>query len=292
MHLEVIILFLIAPAIHFHGMLPDNDPVFAACNSRISETVPASAQGIKPATVSPPTLAASDTLLCASRGLTLTAGNFPAGSALTWFRDNEPVQTDTASGTSLRFFVPAPAGGKYSVRLNDALHPVFSNVVQVLVEPAVVPEIYQSGDTLYSVLPCLECQWLQNNQPVPGATHQSFVPQNSGAYQLDYSSAKGCVYHSKPVQVTISEPALPPDIKQFSLKPDPVTGMLTLDMQLEKPEHFTISLLDTSRRQLFFQTRQQEHLVLPIDLSGAPSGAYFLDIQLESGSYSRKILKQ
>lgn len=247
---------------------------------------------IESASVPPPTLSASDTLLCPDQGLTLSAGNFPAGSALTWYRNNEPVQTDTASGTSLNFFIPAPAGGEYMVLLNNGLCPAFSHVVQALIEPPVAPEIYQSGDTLYSVLPCLNCQWLQNNQPVPGGTHSFFVPQNSGSYSLEYSSANGCVYHSNTIQVTISETAMPASVKAFSLKPNPTDGMLTLDMQLDKTEHFSLTLVDSNRRQLFFQTHQQEHLTLPIDLRAAPAGTYFLNIQMESGSFSRKIVKR
>lgn len=243
--------------------------------------------------VPPPSLAVSDSILCANEGLTLTANNFPAGSVLTWYRNNTPLQTDTATETPFNFFVPAPAvSGQYTVQLQDSLCPVFSNNIQVLVEPAITPEIYQSGDTLYSVLPCNDCQWLQDNQPVPGGIQAFFVPDATGVYSLDYTSANGCIYHSNTIQVTISETAMPANVKQFSLKPNPTDGMLTLEMHLEKQEHFSLTLLDSNQRQLFYQTRQQDHIVLPIDLRAAPAGTYFLVIKTESGSFSRKIVKR
>ena len=239
-----------------------------------------------------PTLIANDTIICKNGLAQIIAGNFSIGSTLKVYSNDVLTGIFVVGDTNFVISATLLASSMFQVQNVDSFCSVYSNVVSITVEPAIVPTITQAGDTLFSDLPCTSCQWLLNNQPIPGATADVYVATVSGDYSLEITSDNDCKYQSSVITVLISETALPSSVRKFSLSPNPTEGSLVLQMELEKMEHFTLSLSDTSQRQIFMQTHQVDKISLPIDLRGLPAGTYFLHVLMESGSFVRKVVKR
>ncbi|MBL7827435.1 MAG: T9SS type A sorting domain-containing protein, partial [Saprospiraceae bacterium] len=238
-----------------------------------------------------PALAAEDTIVCAGEQAQLRVSGLAPGSEIRIFRNNEQVTTVPVSDTVFYIAVAPLSSSTYFVQVVDTCM-LSSNTIQITVETAVEPEVTHLNDTLYSNPPCTICQWLLNNNPIPGATESFYAPTVSGIYELQVTSPNGCVYESSGVQVVISEASLPASVSEFKLTPNPTDGHLQLHLMLKSMEHMTISLADASHRQIFMKTRHSDHLDLPIDLSGLPSGAYVLTVEMAGGNIVRKVVKR
>lgn len=240
-----------------------------------------------------PSLVAADTSLCGGQNLVLTASGFDPPSVLNWYK-NGVLFTTTPTESDVQTLILTPVeGGIYNVQLVDAIcQELYSSTINVTVESAIVPLISLSGDTLETTGPCVSCQWLLNGQPIPGATNDFYVATFSGVYSLQINTPSGCSYNSLGVSVMVSETEIPATVRQFKLAPNPTGDTVLLEMNLSKSEHISLSMTDASQRRLFFQTKQTQQLSLPIDLRSAPAGVYFLKIELESGSFVRRIVKQ
>jgi hypothetical protein len=237
-----------------------------------------------------PAMTASDTLICAGQTATLTASNLSIPNQLKWYRGATLIQTTSSSEPN--FSITVPPGIGYFVQAFDSVCALSSAPVNIQAESVPQPEVLVSGDTLSSNPPCTACQWLLNGQPIPGATGVNYIAPGSGTYALEVSSASGCTALSEDVVIVISETAMPANIQHFKLSPNPTSGSMTLTMELAKSERFSLSLSDTSQRQMFMQTHQTDKLSLPIDLKSLPAGTYYLQVQLESGSFVRRIVKR
>ncbi len=238
----------------------------------------------------PPTLMVSDTMLCVGQHAVLTVNGLLNPSQLNWFNGVTSIETSTTTEPNYSLMVTQP--GIYEVIVLDSLCSFKIGNINIQVETALEPEVLVSGDTLFSTPPCTSCQWLLNNQPIPGAINPTYVATQSGIYELEITSANGCTYQSSGISIIISETKMPASVRKFSLAPNPSSGMVTLEMELAQNEHFVISLSDTSQRQLFMQTHQADKLSLPIDLRSLPAGTYFLNFQMEKGSFVRKLVKR
>ncbi len=238
----------------------------------------------------PPTLAISDTILCQGQHAVLTVNGLLIPSQLSWFKGVTLLENITATEPNYSFMVTEP--GMYAVLVTDSLCTFGLENINIQVETAVEPEVMVSGDTLFSTPPCTACQWLLNNQPIPGATNPFYVATESGIYELQVTSDQGCTYQSSGVSIIISGTALPVSVRKFVLAPNPSNGLVMLEMELDAVEDFIISLSDTSQRQLFMQTHHADKLNLPIDLKSLPAGTYFLNVQTKSGSFVRKVVKR
>ena len=237
-----------------------------------------------------PVLSASDTVLCFGQNTALTASGLTIPNQLNWYQGNTLIQT--TNSVEPNYSITVPGGGNYFVQAVDSLCNLSSQTLTINTEFGVEPSIGLSGDTLFSSAPGSSCQWLFNNQPIPGATGPTYVAVTSGIYELEITSPNGCTYQSSGVQVTISETALPSSVVKFSLSPNPTNDTALLQMELVKVEHFTLSMSDTSQRQIFMQTQQTAKFSQTIDLRALPSGTYFLLIQTETGNFVRKIIKR
>ncbi len=238
----------------------------------------------------PPGIMASDTLLCIGQTATLTASGLPIPNQLNWFNGTTLIQSTTSEEPNYSILVAGE--GDYFVALVDSVCPFNSQPIHLSVESATTPSVGVSGDTLFGSDPCINCQWLFNNSPIPGANGSFYVATQSGIYELEVTSPNGCTYQSSGVQIIISETVLPANVRQFNLSPNPTSSTLMMQLELGKMERFTVSLRDTNQRQLFLQTHQADKLSLPIDLRGVSAGTYFLHVQMESGSFVRKVVKR
>lgn len=238
----------------------------------------------------PPTLAVNDTILCQGQHAVLTVNGLLSPSQLRLYNGATLLQDITTIEPNYSYMVTAP--GMYSVAVTDSLCTTGLDNINIELESALEPEVTVSGDTLFSTQPCTACQWLLNNQPIPGATNPFYVATESGVYELQVTSSQGCTYQSSGISIVISGTSLPASVRKFSLAPNPSNGLVMLEMELDAVEQFIISLSDTSQRQLFMQTHHADKLSLPIDLKSLPAGTYLLNVQMQDGSFVKKVVKR
>jgi len=237
-----------------------------------------------------PTLVVNDDVLCLGESVTLTASNLAVPNELNWYRDGQIFTTTTSTENTFSLSVSQP--GEYQVLIVDTTcSSLLSTVVAVTQETAIEPTVSVSGDTLVSNLPCDDCQWLFDGEPIPGATGQFYVATQSGTYELEITSPNGCKYQSSGVELVISSTDLPVSVHHFSLSPNPAQNQVLLTLELKKAERFTLSMSDAQQKLIFMQTHQNQKITLPIDLRALPAGTYFLKIQTESGHFVRRVVK-
>lgn len=238
-----------------------------------------------------PLLAVTDPVLCPGGSTTLTASGLPIPNELNWFRDGQVFSTTTSNESVFSVTVNTP--GEYQVVLKDTACAALLSPVKIITEEtATEPLVSVSGDTLFTGGPCDGCQWLFNNEPIPGATGAYYIATQSGIYELEVTSPNGCKYQSSGIEITVSAVDLPASVRQFSLSPNPASDEILLKMELEHSIRVTISLSDAQQRQIFLQTHQSQRIALPIDLRALPAGTYFLKIQTEKGQFVRKVVKK
>lgn len=239
-----------------------------------------------------PDLAVSDTVLCNGASVTLIATNLAVPNQLNWYRNGEIFTSTTSSETVFSLSVTEP--GEYQVLVVDSVcNDLISSEISITEETAIEPVVSVSGDTLFGGSPCNGCQWLFNNEPIPGATGSYYVATQSGVYELEVTSPNGCKYQSSGVQITITGiNDLPASVRQFTLAPNPATDEVLLTLELEQTEKVTLSMSDVQQRQIFLQTHQTWKIAVPIDLRALPAGTYFVNVQMESGHFVRKVIKR
>ncbi len=234
-----------------------------------------------------PLITAPDDAICEGSTLTLTSSPAPNGYTYQWYENASPIPGATGQTLDIH------AGGLFQVQFSGAPCNSISGEFPVANAILVPPPIYASGDTLTAVtfMP-LTFQWYLNGQPIPGASAKTYIAQVSGFYSLEVSDTTGCISKTEELYVDISSVTLPASVRHFSLAPNPASGVVLLTLELDKTENMVISLSDVQQRQIFMQTQQSRQVSLPVDLHVLPAGTYFLSVQMESGRFVRKVVKQ
>jgi len=243
------------------------------------------------ASLSPPAptvqLNGNSAVLCAGDSTTLASSAAPADYGYQWFNGENLIVGATTQQLSVSEY------GLYSVQLtNPECNSTRSDSILIDQEVAIEPLVGLRGDTLYVAEGWAAYQWLFNNQPIPGATGLTYVATQSGVYELETTSANGCRYQSGGITIIISSTALPANVTKFSLAPNPTADQTVLKLELRRTENSTISLTDGQGRTIFSQMRQEQKIMLPIDLRALSAGTYFLTIKTEGGTFVRQIIRQ
>lgn len=237
-----------------------------------------------------PVLSTSDTIICPNGSVQLTASHLPSPHQLTWFNGAMVVAITNMADTVATLTVTEP--GQYSVVLDDPFCIPSSSLVTIAPAPIISVELSTSGDTIYSNVACGNCQWYLDGQAINGATGSSYVATESGNYSFSYTTAEGCNITTAGMDIVITGTSLPAQVHRFMLSPNPTKRNLMLEMELEKMEQVNITLTDSSQRQVFAKSIENQKIALPIDLNALPAGTYFLTVNLASGSFVRKVVKQ
>ncbi|MEI6410546.1 MAG: PQQ-dependent sugar dehydrogenase [Bacteroidota bacterium] len=230
------------------------------------------------------TLTQGDTILCTGESVVLSASNILPGDAIQWFGPNGIIQ----GAHNAQFSASSP--GAYHFTADGPCGTSISNSITLDGEFIILPFIYFVNDTLLAEAGYAQYQWSLNGQFIPGATHPVYVPLVSGNYSCNIVSVNGCSYTDL-LSVEIVSATLPASVTKFSLSPNPSSGTINMTLELDKSQHIRFFLLDTAGREIFLQTQQTQRLNKPIELKELPKGAYFLHVELENGSFVRRVVK-
>lgn len=228
----------------------------------------------------------SQNIICPGDTAVLLASGAPVGYTIKWYSDGQLIPGANAQTLSVT------EAGNYAFEISGVCGTFLSNSFLIDQEFVIFPEIAQAGDTLVIGGSVWESyQWYLNGVLIPGATTEVYIASESGLYTCNVVSEAGCTYQAV-AQIEIINTTLPASVTKFSLSPNPTQGLMEFRLELQKSEHIQLSLLDVAERQIFMQTHQSQSVTKTLDLHNLPAGTYFLHVQLESGRFVRKVVKQ
>ncbi|MFN0035895.1 MAG: PQQ-dependent sugar dehydrogenase [Saprospiraceae bacterium] len=243
---------------------------------------------IADASAAMPDLNMPDTAVCHGQLITFDLPAPPQGSAYQWFLDGNPILG------SPNYTFLASVTGFYQVRLlNPSCFSELSSPVLVTVFPNPSVFVANSGDTITATFfPAnATLQWYFGNTLLTDVTGNVLVAEQSGVYTVFATDLLGC-QNGAEILVAVSSTKLPAAVRRFSLSPNPTESSVLLEMELEKAGRVSITLADSSQRQVFAKTLDGQKVALPIDLGNLPVGTYFLTVQTEGGSFVKKVVKK
>ncbi len=123
------------------------------------------------------------------------------------------------------------------------------------------------------------------NQPIAGATAQSFTPTVSGSYAVRVS-LNGCVDTSSCINMTVTGIRDKSSVNSYQIYPNPANDFL----QITSPEQIaSLSISDISGKEIYYLQNSKEIL----DISRLVNGVYFLKLIFKDGSSAtEKFIKQ
>ncbi|WP_374949147.1 S8 family serine peptidase [Mucilaginibacter sp.] len=154
------------------------------------------------------------------------------------------------------------------------------------------PVITQNGEVLNSSFNAGN-QWYLNDQPVEGATGQSYSPLRSGKYQVGVTLPTGCITKSDVFNYALiaKNPDKSTDIG-LAIFPIPAVDNLNVVFVSTVADNLIVSLINTAGQAVF----SQQQAILPgnfstaINVSNQLPGTYLLKVTLGKKSYSKKII--
>ncbi|MBK6994431.1 MAG: PQQ-dependent sugar dehydrogenase [Lewinellaceae bacterium] len=183
--------------------------------------------------------------------------------------------------------------GIFSVEVKDGNNCIRRDTFEILELPSPVIDLTINIDTLTASFnpPNATLQWYFEGNPIPNVLGNVLVAGQTGNYSVVATSEFGCQAQASAF-VLVSSTKLPDAVQRFSLSPNPAEDSILMELELKKSGAASISLEDSSQRQVYAKKVEGQKITLPIDLSNLPIGAYFLTVKMEGGSFVRKLVKK
>lgn len=136
------------------------------------------------------------------------------------------------------------------------------------------PTITLIGDTLMSS-PAASYQWYVDNTLINGATSQSFIPTQSGSYQVQITDTSGCVSGFSATFPMIGAGLTNmKETQNITITPNPSNGMLSVNGIGTVGEALTVMVFDTYGRLILEKENDGR-----IDLSAFTNGIYLVSLK-------------
>ncbi len=163
----------------------------------------------------------------------------------------------------------------------------------ILIEmiPTVKPQISQSENILIST-PADSYQWYLDDNLIEGATFRQLEISELGTYRVEITDDNGCEVMSDPVKILSGIKDVYEDGKFLSIQPNPNKGSFRIELMLPETHEFEIAIVDLSGKTVYQQQEFYQDGVLSLDmnLSGIPSGAYFVNINFADTTLVKKLI--
>lgn len=182
--------------------------------------------------------------------------------------------------------------GSYSVTVTDSNGCTDSDTVALNFLAAPSPVITQSGNML-STGTYSSYQWLMNGTAISGANSMDYLASVSGNYTVVVTDSNGCTGETATpfIFVGLEGESL---LEGISAYPNPCTAKIQVKAILPSSGLVQITIFDLTGRKCFGSQAEFSNTSFEkeLDLSDLPNGAYFLQIQSESGNGIVRIVKQ
>ena len=196
-------------------------------------------------------------------------------------KGNYYVSWNPISDTSHKIFVFPTQTQQYSLSVTDGQDcwDTTSLVIHVDSIPR-LPIITKPGDSILIATPsATKYRWFRNGQEIPGVVDSAIVPQLSGSYQViafnhECSSDTSEIINFYLVGIEINLD------KILQLYPNPTTGEVQIQGDLNEVNYLEVSILDMSGHQIWHKKISSIELAsgYPIDMRNMSSGIYLLTV--------------
>jgi trimeric autotransporter adhesin len=256
------------------------DPV-NGCVATSNSIVVTQSQGVQPSIVANGPLE-----FCAGGSVVLTVQPVGAFTSFLWSSgSNTPAITVTETGEYALSVLDA------NNCLNESL--LANPVVVTVWDPQ--PIVQQQGNTLVVTNgPFSSYQWFLNNNPVPGATADSFTPSQSGNIRVQVTDENGCTGNSLTIEYTSVGIADAQEPYELNVYPNPSGGQFTIEANLGSQTDVTLAVRDVVGRDLMQAERIQGASTFrrTFDISHLANGIYYVQVAGDSGMTVRQLVKQ
>lgn len=163
-----------------------------------------------------------------------------------------------------------------------------SQNVNVNVFAVPVVSITANVDTL-STIAGASYQWYFNGNPIPGATNQTYVANNSGNYSVEVTFANGCIGYSPDYYHSMSgihEGAF----GLSRLYPNPTKTSITIEFLNTIEGDIDVEIRDQAGRIVYNDVHFQNNQ-LTIDVSALQNGVYYITCNGEGQVFKERFVK-
>lgn len=237
--------------------------------------------------------------------------NNPPYSLMVWDEDSpniwgtDPdncVDDNEGSTASVNLSLPAidAYGNTQQVANNGGLNLTYTinkptieitaqDTVNVFQGPAIPDLIVDQNGTLLST-PDLgfDYQWYLDNNPIPGATNNTYEPTVDGLHYVAAFDTNGCFATSEDFESTLGISIS--DHKPFNMYPNPTNGQVNLELKGSTEISF-IQLMDVTGR-IIYQNNQIQNGNIELDFTGQSKGVYNLVLGNNHQKWTNKLVIQ
>lgn len=154
------------------------------------------------------------------------------------------------------------------------------------------PTITLNGNTFTSTATSGN-QWYLDNNPINGATNQTYQASQNGIYKTVVTSPLACQLSSNEITYGVTGiPNIDPSEISLKVMPNPNNGQFTLDFTVNKKADLNISIVNAIGQKVYsdrtpgFIGRYNQ----PVNAGKLASGVYLLQIQHDNKSYLKKLI--
>jgi PKD repeat protein len=226
--------------------------------------------------------------ICEGQTVTFQANNSAGIENYLWtFQGGNP-----ASSTAISPVVTYLSQGSYGATLSvsnqcfaQALTQTNNNAVNVVAAPP-VPSITQQGENLVSSA-SNNNQWYLDGGLIPGATGQSFSPDQNGLYTVEVSNGS-CSSFSSPFQY-LSVGIEAPIAEQISIFPNPASNVIYVDYH--NATAYQLELMDISGKVIYAEKviNNGMHLI-DLNACGVSQGVFLIKLFDGNQIFTRRIV--
>ncbi len=182
--------------------------------------------------------------------------------------------------------IAAKDAGNYYVTVSDYYGcTAESNHLGIAIIQALPISISRNGDTL-TAYNAIGVQWYIDNNPIDGATQNTYIAQTTGSYTVQVTDANGCRSTSSPVLYTGIENIN--DEENISVYPNPLSNGNWQLMVGSRLLGSQIEIFDDNARIVYKGEIKTLHSEIPCHLS---NGIYLLRIVSGTTVVTRKLVK-
>lgn len=230
-----------------------------------------------------------DLIVC--QGATVSIqGKASENTIIQWFLNGKEI----TGANSLNY--KATTKGKFEmVASYDGTCPVSSKALNINIGNVPTPAVTYNTGILQAPSNASTYQWYFGITAVQGANQASYIPVQSGAYQVKITDTNGCLAVSDYINVVILTTKKENPYQQLTLYPNPTKDFIQLGIPDQLiPEEYHIEILDLQGKIVLEKTISSSSVSnnsFRMDIQSLPSGSYLLRLADNPSSSPVKFIK-